>query len=71
MPKKRVVKCPHFKKLKRSTSIMCENVCSNLGFEVSTSLDFEMQGERTHFFELFCCDLYINCPYYKVLKESK
>ena len=70
MGNKKIIKCPFFQRLCPDDCINCENICSNLGFDVNTRLKFSTKAERKNFFELFCSDMYIECPYYKVVVEN-
>lgn len=70
------VKCPFFLRYSKgqrnnTISVTCEALCDNLGFEMSTKSCFATKEERRNYMELFCCDLYEECPMYKAIYNAK
>lgn len=67
--------CPfyvcHNKGSGNNITVTCENICKNVGFEVCNKLSFRSFRERADWMELFCMDMYMQCPYYKGIYSEK
>lgn len=63
------VMCPYFISMstdtKKMPTITCDNLETNLGFQVKNQLIFQNHGEKTDYREIFCEDMYDSCPYYQ------
>lgn len=75
MPKERKVKCPFFgnvsRKDKAMATITCEKIETKLGFDTRNQLLFPCHEEKQNYLELFCCDMYDTCPYYRSIYRYK
>ena len=71
------VTCPFFvnlgkiKKGENKAAINCENLQDNIGFDMYYSLVFTCKEERKSYVDLFCCDNYKSCPYFRALMATK
>lgn len=68
MANKQIIKCPFYERKAlggEQAYIICDNLLQNLGFDMTTRLQFVSKTERNDYFELFCTDKYTCCPYYK------
>ena len=64
-------KCPLFTNVIKTTNgqfigIECEPLNVNLGFAVAPVIRIDTSAELKDFTDLFCNDLYEECPYYKI-----
>lgn len=71
MHRKKETMCPYCVTVsrydKKSATITCANIETNLGFEVRNQLLFQCHEEKNNYRELFCADMYEACPYYKAI----
>ncbi len=69
------IRCPFFLAYNNgrgnNITITCEEIHSNLGFEVHNKLDFLNRTEREDWMEVFCMDRYEGCPYYQGIYNTK
>lgn len=71
------IKCPfyvaHNRGAGNSITITCENIKTNMGFNVKNRLSFVNEKQRLDFMELFCMDVKMceHCPYYEVIYKNK
>lgn len=69
------VKCPYFVKYNKNVraqniTVTCEPLNDNLGFSMTLKSCFDTAKERSDYMELFCCDLFKECPMYKAISEK-
>lgn len=60
-----VIRSKHFK------GVECESLDKNLGFHTSLFVRLDTFGELRDFTDIFCCDMYKTCPYYKAIIHEK
>lgn len=70
------VKCPFFLRYSKgernnSISVSCEPLNDHMGFDMTVKSCFATREERRNYMELFCCDLFEECPMYKAIYNSK
>lgn len=76
MPNEKIntAKCPFYKRSSavqaKSITITCENIMPNIGFDIDNKLNFRTLQDRKDYVELFCGDVYENCPYYKMIIKN-
>ena len=75
-----VVTCPFYVRHKFSkrndneelvSYISCEGLSKNLGFDITMQHRFKNKVEAKDYIELFCCDRYKECPYFKAVMSQK
>lgn len=69
------IRCPYFKTYNKhirgnTISITCEPLCSDIGFDMTMKSCFRTEEERRDYMELFCCDLFDQCPLYKAISQK-
>lgn len=60
-----IIRSKHFK------GVECESMCTNLGFNATHFVRIDTFSELRDYADLFCCDLWQQCPYAKFLLEKK
>lgn len=60
-----VIRSKHFK------GVECESLDINLGFHTSHFVRLDTFSELRDYTELFCCDLYKQCPTFKAIMHAK
>ena len=67
------VLCPfylnHFQK-RQMQYVSCEYFVRNSGFDITMKHYFRLKQEMIDYMELFCCDRYESCPYYKIVLQG-
>ena len=66
--------CPFFQNISRNKKMVgveCESLDVNLGFDTSHFIRLKNYQELDDYTDIFCCDMYETCPYYKALMETK
>lgn len=68
------IKCPFYQGMvltKRMACIVCEPLDKNLGFDTSRLVRLPDYAELKDFAELFCCDVWEQCPYAQAMRIIK
>lgn len=66
--------CPFYLSVirsKRMAGVECESLDVNLGFQTSHYVRLRSYKDLKDFTDIFCCDMYKTCPYYKAVMDIK
>ena len=67
-------KCPFYQsviKTKRMVGVECEGLDVNLGFDTAHFTRLKNYRELRDYTDIFCCDMYKTCPYYRAVIAAK
>lgn len=67
-------KCPFFLSTVRGRRIVgveCESLDVHLGFKTSHFVRVKSWEDLTDYTDIFCCDMYKTCAYYKAVMHAK
>lgn len=67
-------KCPFFItaiRAKKMVGVQCESLDVNLGFDTAHFVRLRTYRDLHDYADIFCCDMYKTCPYYKAMMETK